>query len=67
MHGQIAEHFCIQGWSGVAKWGGVRMRDILEIVQSTPDARECRFLLLLRRFRRRRLLDVHKIHNMNTT
>jgi methionine sulfoxide reductase catalytic subunit len=20
---QITEHFCIQGWSGVAKWGGV--------------------------------------------
>jgi len=23
---QITEHFCIQGWSGVAKWGGVPMR-----------------------------------------
>jgi len=26
---QITEHFCIQGWSGVAKWGGVPMRHIL--------------------------------------
>src|SRR5665213_3421580 len=25
---QITTHFCIQGWSGVAKWGGVPMRHI---------------------------------------
>jgi methionine sulfoxide reductase catalytic subunit len=27
---QITTHFCIQGWSGVAEWGGVPMRDILD-------------------------------------
>jgi methionine sulfoxide reductase catalytic subunit len=36
---QITTHFCIQGWSGVAKWGGVPMRDILEIVKPKPRAR----------------------------
>jgi methionine sulfoxide reductase catalytic subunit len=36
---QITNHFCIQGWSGVAKWGGVPMRDILDIVKPVPDAR----------------------------
>jgi sulfoxide reductase catalytic subunit YedY len=36
---QITTHFCIQGWSGVAKWGGVPMRDIVDIVKPTPDAR----------------------------
>jgi methionine sulfoxide reductase catalytic subunit len=25
-HEQITQHFCIQGWSGVAKWGGVSMQ-----------------------------------------
>ena len=25
-HEQISQHFCIQGWSGVAKWGGVSMQ-----------------------------------------
>ena len=25
---QITTHFCIQGWSGVAEWGGVAMRDM---------------------------------------
>ena len=26
-HEQITQHFCIQGWSGVAKWGGVSDAD----------------------------------------
>ena len=36
---QITEHFCIQGWSGVAKWGGVPTRHILDLVKPTADAR----------------------------
>jgi methionine sulfoxide reductase catalytic subunit len=38
-HEQITQHYCIQGWSGVAKWGGVRMKDILDIVRPLPSAR----------------------------
>jgi len=38
-HEQITQHFCIQGWSGVAKWGGVSMRSILELVQPKPEAK----------------------------
>ncbi|HEX7323458.1 MAG TPA: molybdopterin-dependent oxidoreductase [Mycobacterium sp.] len=38
-HEQITQHYCIQGWSGVAKWGGVRMSDILERVRPLPSAR----------------------------
>jgi methionine sulfoxide reductase catalytic subunit len=38
-HEQITQHYCIQGWSGVAKWGGVRMLDILDIVRPLPTAR----------------------------
>ncbi|GAA4683284.1 molybdopterin-dependent oxidoreductase [Gordonia humi] len=38
-HEQITQHFCIQGWSAVGKWGGVRMADILKIVQPTPEAK----------------------------
>ena len=38
-HEQITQHFCIQGWSGVAKWGGVSMATILDLVKPTPDAR----------------------------
>jgi sulfoxide reductase catalytic subunit YedY len=38
-HENITQHYCIQGWSGVAKWGGVRMSDILEVVRPLPSAR----------------------------
>jgi sulfoxide reductase catalytic subunit YedY len=38
-HEQITQHFCIQGWSGVAKWGGVSMKTILDLVRPTPEAR----------------------------
>jgi sulfoxide reductase catalytic subunit YedY len=38
-HEQITQHYCIQGWSGVAKWGGVRIRDILDVVRPLPTAR----------------------------
>jgi len=38
-HEQITQHFCIQGWSGVAKWGGVSMTTLLELVQPKPEAR----------------------------
>jgi len=36
---QITQHYCIQGWSGVAKWGGVPMRDIVALVRPLPQAR----------------------------
>lgn len=38
-HEQITQHYCIQGWSGVAKWGGVAMSDILDLVRPLPTAR----------------------------
>jgi sulfoxide reductase catalytic subunit YedY len=38
-HEQITQHFCIQGWSGVAKWGGVSMQTIMDLVQPKPAAK----------------------------
>lgn len=38
-HEQITQHFCIQGWSGVAKWGGVSMQTILDMVRPRPEAK----------------------------
>ena len=38
-HEQITQHFCIQGWSGIAKWGGVSMRTIIDLVRPTTEAR----------------------------
>lgn len=36
---QITQHYCIQGWSGIAKWGGVPMRDIMALVRPKPEAK----------------------------
>lgn len=38
-HEQITQHFCIQGWSGVAKWGGVSMQTILDLAKPKPEAK----------------------------
>jgi DMSO/TMAO reductase YedYZ molybdopterin-dependent catalytic subunit len=38
-HEQVTQHFCIQGWSGVARWGGVSMSTILDLVRPKPEAR----------------------------
>ena len=61
---QITTHFCIQGWSGVAKWGGVPMRDILDIVKPTPDARYAVFYSFAEGSDGGRYYDVHEMHNM---
>lgn len=36
---QITQHYCIQGWSGIAKWGGVPMKHILDMVHPLPQAK----------------------------
>jgi DMSO/TMAO reductase YedYZ molybdopterin-dependent catalytic subunit/thiosulfate reductase cytochrome b subunit len=36
---QITQQFCIQGWSGVAKWGGVSMQTIMDLVKPRPEAK----------------------------
>jgi len=38
-HEQITQHFCIQGWSGIAKWGGVSMATIVDLVKPAPEAK----------------------------
>jgi sulfoxide reductase catalytic subunit YedY len=38
-HEQITQHFCIQGWSGIAQWGGVSMSTILDLVAPDPAAK----------------------------
>jgi len=38
-HEQITQHFCIQGWSGIAKWRGVSMQTLLDLAQPTAEAK----------------------------
>jgi sulfoxide reductase catalytic subunit YedY len=61
---QITTHFCIQGWSGVAKWGGIPMRHILELVRPKLDARYAVFYSFADGADTGRYYDVHKISNM---
>jgi DMSO/TMAO reductase YedYZ molybdopterin-dependent catalytic subunit len=61
---QITTHFCIQGWSGVAKWGGVPMRHILGLVSPKPDARYAVFYSLADGADGGRYYDVHSLSNM---
>jgi thiosulfate reductase cytochrome b subunit len=61
---QVTTHFCIQGWSGVAKWGGVPMTEILEAVQPTTAARYAVFYSFSEGDQGGRYYDVHEMHNM---
>lgn len=38
LHEQTTMHHCIQGWTGIASWGGVRMSTIIDLVKPTADA-----------------------------
>ncbi|MGA2648292.1 MAG: molybdopterin-dependent oxidoreductase [Candidatus Sulfotelmatobacter sp.] len=34
----ITMHHCIQGWSGIAKWGGIPMKMLINLVRPKPEA-----------------------------
>lgn len=61
---QITEHFCIQGWSGVAEWGGVPMRHILDLVKPKAEARYAVFYSFADGSEGGKYYDVHRIENM---
>ena len=43
MVAHITMHHCIQGWSGVAKWGGIPMRALIDLVRPKPEAKVVAF------------------------
>lgn len=36
---QITLHHCIQGWSGIAAWGGVPLAELIRLVRPRPNAK----------------------------
>ena len=40
---QITLHHCIQGWSGVAEWGGLSLEELITLVRPHPNARRVVF------------------------
>ena len=63
-HEQITQHFCIQGWSGVAKWGGVAMSTIVDLVKPLPEAKWVVFYSLGDGADRGTYYDAHPIEHM---
>ncbi|RTL36069.1 MAG: hypothetical protein EKK48_27325 [Candidatus Melainabacteria bacterium] len=61
---QTTEHFCIQGWSGIARWGGVPMTSIMDIVKPLPHARFAVFYSFGEGGEGGTYYDVHSIANM---
>jgi len=64
---QITSNYCIQGWTGIAKWGGVRLKDIMGLVQPKPNACYVAFYSFAHGSGKGRGLyyDVHKIEHMS--
>lgn len=61
---QITQHYCIQGWSGIAKWGGVPMRQILDMVRPLSRARWVVFYSFAEGAEGGRYYDAHDINHM---
>jgi thiosulfate reductase cytochrome b subunit len=38
-HEQTTLHHCIQGWTSIGRWGGVRVREVLDRCNPLPNAR----------------------------
>lgn len=63
-HEQITQHFCIQGWSGVAKWGGISMQTILDLVCPLAEAKWVVFYSFGDGADKGRYYDAHAIEQM---
>ena len=61
---QITQHFCIQGWSGIAKWSGVPMSVICEMVKPDVKAKWVVFYSFADGSEGGRYYDCHPIANM---
>jgi sulfoxide reductase catalytic subunit YedY len=65
-HDQTTQHFCIQGWSGIAKWGGVSMSTIVGLVSPDPRARWVIFYSLGEGSDGGTYYDAHRIEHMHS-
>ncbi len=61
---QITEHFCIQGWTGIAKWGGTPMATLIAHVAPRPGVRWVAFYSFGEGSDGGRYYDVHSLDDM---
>ncbi len=61
---QITLHHCIQGWSGIAQWGGVPMVELMKLVRPKPDAKAVIFYSFGEGLGGGQYYDSHTIENV---
>jgi DMSO/TMAO reductase YedYZ molybdopterin-dependent catalytic subunit len=61
---QITLHNCIQGWSGIAGWGGLQMIELMKLVRPKPNARAVIFYSFGEGEQGGQYYDSHTMENM---
>jgi methionine sulfoxide reductase catalytic subunit len=61
---QTTLHNCIQGWSGIAEWGGLPMAALIDLVRPEPDAKVAAFYSFGNSHSGRQYYDTHTLVNL---
>ncbi len=61
---QTTMHHCIQGWSGIAEWGGLPMTALMELVRPQPAAKVAAFYSFGESHSGRQYYDTHTLENL---
>ncbi len=61
---QTTMHHCIQGWSGIAEWGGLPMTALMEIVRVQPGAKVGVFYSFGESHSGKQYYDTHTMENL---
>jgi sulfoxide reductase catalytic subunit YedY len=61
---QTTMHNCIQGWSGIAEWGGLRFTTLMELVKPTPEAHYAFFYSYGEGLEGGQYYDSHTLHDL---
>jgi sulfoxide reductase catalytic subunit YedY len=61
---QITMHNCIQGWSGIAEWGGLPFSTLIDLVEPEPEAQWVMFYSLAKGGDGGVYYDSHSIHDL---
>jgi methionine sulfoxide reductase catalytic subunit len=62
---QITMHHCIQGWSGIGKWGGLPFRRLIEIAKPLPEAEWVMFYSFGEGGEGGTYYDSHSLHDLS--
>jgi len=61
---QVTLHHCIQGWSGIAQWGGLSMIELMKIVRPKPNVKAVIFYSFGEGLEGGQYYDSHTIDNV---